>query len=560
MKKRMYWSQCITAILVALVTAALTLWPVYGLLVRQARGTLANEWKLIAQSIAYAGPDSGSYLSSLNVRSDSFRITLIAPDGKVLYDSDSELAYQENHLDRPEIAAAFSEGKGENMRHSDTLGLDLYYYAQKLPDGNVLRVSNQARSIGAVFVTIIPIMLFIVLLIFIVSMLAASRMTRRFILPIQKLAENINDPVEPEGYEELEPFIVKIRRQNRLIHEQVERLRAERDTISVITHNMNEGLILLDQSHNVLSVNSSALSLLGARPGEYEGKNILMISRNTDLTACIADATEKGESGSLLLEKDGRSCRVSVSAVYRGEEICGAIVLLLDVTEQQRAEKIRRDFTANVSHELKTPLTSISGFAEMIENGMVKGETDIQKFAGRIYQEANRLIVLTDDIIRLSRIEQDGTPAKEPVELRELCDNVIRSLRFVSDRKQVELSVTGEPLTINGNPRMLEELVQNLCDNAVKYNLPGGRVDVSVRQDGSNAVLTVSDTGIGIPREYQKRIFERFYRVDKSRSKQTGGTGLGLSIVKHIVECHGGSIRLESTENVGTTITVCLPQ
>ena len=478
----------------------------------------------------------------------------------MLYDSDSTLAYEENHLSRPEVSAAFAEGKGENMRHSDTMGLDLYYYAAKLPDGNVLRVSNQTRSVGAVFVTVIPLMLLIVLLIFLVSMLAASRLTRRFLLPVQRLAENINDPVEPKGYEELEPFIVKIRKQNRLIQEQIERLRAERDTISVITQNMNEGLILLDCSHNVLSVNSSALSLLGARPGDYEGKNVLRISRSTDLTACIADATEKGESGGLLLEKDGRSCRVSVSAVYRAEEICGAIVLILDVTEQQRAEKVRRDFTANVSHELKTPLTSISGFAEMIENGMVKGEPDIKKFAGRIYQEASRLIVLTDDIIRLSRIEQDGTPDREPVELRELCDNVVRSLQFVSSQKQVTLTVTGEPLAINGNPRMLEELVQNLCDNAVKYNRPGGRVEVSVRRDGSNAVLTVSDTGIGIPREHQNRIFERFYRVDKSRSKQTGGTGLGLSIVKHIVECHGGSLRLDSTEIVGTTVTVCLPQ
>lgn len=559
MKQKMFWSQCLIAISMALLAVALTLWPVYNMLIREAQTGLSNEWKLIAQSIDYAGNDSVGYLDSLAIRSESFRITLIAPDGQVLYDSDSKLAYEENHGDRPEVAAAFQDGTGENIRRSDTLGLNSYYYAQILSNGNVLRVSNQMRSIGAVFVSIIPYLLLTILLIVFVSMFAASRLTHYLIRPIQHLSENMSDTDQLVGYEELEPFIQKIRRQNTLIQEQFERLSSERNTISMITQNMNEGLILLDDSHNILSVNHSALSLLGAHQGDYEGKNILTLSRNVDLSISVANAIDHGESESLMIEKDGRSCLVSVSAVFREQEVCGAIILILDVTEQQRAEKIRRDFTANVSHELKTPLTSISGFAEMIKGGMVKDSSDIEKFSGRIYQEASRLIVLTDDIIRLSRIEQDGTPDMKDVDMREICDRVIQSLQFVCEQKQVELSITGDHLNIQGNPRMMEELVQNLCDNAVKYNRPGGRVNIKLSKDSEFAKLTVADTGIGISKEHQTRIFERFYRVDKSRSKQTGGTGLGLSIVKHIVECHNGNIHLRSEENEGTTITVCLP-
>ncbi len=559
LKRKMFWSQCLIAISMALLTVALTLWSVYGMLIRQAQSALSNEWKLIAQSMEYAGTDSVSYLSSLDIRSESFRVTLIAPDGQVLYDSDSERAYQENHSDRPEVSAALQNGVGENVRHSDTLGLDSYYYAQKLSDGTILRVSNQTRSIGAVLLSMIPLVLLIILLIVIMSMLAASRLTRYLLRPIQNLAENMSDANELIGYEELEPFIRKIRGQNRLIQKQFDRLSTERNTISMITQNMNEGLILLDRTHNILSVNHSALSLLGVRSGEYEGKNILTISRDAELSACVANAVEDGESGSLMMEKDGRTCLVSVSAVFREQEVCGAIILILDVTEQQRAEKIRRDFTANVSHELKTPLTSISGFAEMIKGGMVKEDDDIQKFAGRIYQEASRLIVLTDDIIRLSRIEQADMPDMKEVELRGVCDRVIHSLQFVCEQKQVTILVDGGPLNVKGNPRMLEELVQNLCDNAVKYNRPGGRVNLTLSKDANQAIVTVADTGIGIPKEHQSRIFERFYRVDKSRSKQTGGTGLGLSIVKHIVECHHGSLQLQSDENKGTTITVSLP-
>lgn len=559
MKRNVYWSLCVTAICMALLTAALTLWSAHGLLVRQAQQELRDEHKLIAQSIAFAGEDRIAYLSNLGIKFDSFRVTLIAPDGGVLFDSDNDQASMENHLDRPEVQEALRTGSGEDIRRSETMGLDTCYYAAALSDGSILRVSKQTRSIGAVFAGVIPLMAGIVLLTLLLSMLLASRLTRRLVRPVEALAEDLENTVSLRGYEELEPFFAKLREKNRLIGEQVERLRAERDTIKTITSNMKEGLLLLGREKEILSVNASALSLLGTPEGDYEGRNVLVVSRAPELGECIESAI-CGEGADVIFDREGRACHAFASPVRDdGGLVAGAIVLLLDVTEQQQAEQVRREFTANVSHELKTPLTSISGFAEMLQNGMASGEEDVKRFAGRIYSEARRLIALTDDIIRLSRIEQSGDVETEPVELRALCEGAVEALRFVAEQKQVELSASGDVVTVPGNRQMLDELVCNLADNAVKYNRPGGRVDLTVRREGEWVALTVADTGIGIPREHQARIFERFYRVDKSRSKQTGGTGLGLSIVKHIVERHGGSIFLESAPDAGTSVTVRLP-
>ena len=390
-------------------------------------------------------------------------------------------------------------------------------------------------------------------------MFVSSRLTRRLLRPIEALADNLEQGARGAAYEELEPFFAKIREQNRLIQEQVKRLREERDTINTITSNMKEGMVLLDLERGILSVNHSALMLLDAAEGVYEGKNILNLSRSELLGDCAGKALA-GAAADAVLERDGRACHIFASPVRdAGGAICGAIVLLLDVTEQQRAEQVRRDFAANVSHELKTPLTSISGFAEMMENGMADNSQDVRRFAGRIYTQAQRLIALTDDIIRLSRIERADLTENVPVELRALCDRAVETLRFTAEQKQVEIAVTGGPAPVRGDRQMLDELITNLMDNAVKYNRPGGRVDVSLSVQDGLVCLRVADTGIGIPKEHQERIFERFYRVDQSRSKQTGGTGLGLSIVKHVVERHGGSITLESVPGEGTAVTVRLP-
>lgn len=559
MKKRVFWSLCAISVLMVLLTAALTLRSYYAILLSQAQRDLADDFKLVARSIDFTHPDEVDYLQSLGLQFDSFRITLISPDGTVMFDTDNDSTTMENHRARPEVAAALAGGTGSDVRHSDTMGMDTVYYAGRLPDGTILRVSKQTRSVGAAFAAGTPVMLVIVAAAIAICLFVSSRLTRRLLRPIEALADNLEQGARGAAYEELEPFFAKIREQNRLIQEQVERLREERDTINTITSNMKEGMVLLDLGRSILSVNHSALALLDAADGAYEGKNILTLSRAELLGDCVGKALA-GEAADAVLERDGRACHIFASPV-RDEDgaICGAIVLLLDVTEQNRAEQVRRDFAANVSHELKTPLTSISGFAELMENGMADNAQDVRRFAGRIYAEAQRLIALTDDIIRLSRIERTDTAENAPVELRALCDRAVETLRFAAGQKQVEITVTGGPVSIRGDQQMLDELVTNLIDNAVKYNRPGGRVDVALSAQDGLVCLRVADTGIGIPKEHQERIFERFYRVDKSRSKQTGGTGLGLSIVKHIVERHGGSITLQSAPGEGTAVTVRLP-
>lgn len=559
MKKRVFWSLCAISVLMVLLTAALTLRSYYAILLSQAQRDLADDFKLVARSIDFTHPDEVDYLQSLGLQFDSFRITLISPDGTVMFDTDNDSTTMENHRARPEVAAALAGGTGSDVRHSDTMGMDTVYYAGRLPDGTILRVSKQTRSVGAAFAAGTPVMLVIVAAAIAICLFVSSRLTRRLLRPIEALADNLEQGARGAAYEELEPFFAKIREQNRLIQEQVERLREERDTINTITSNMKEGMVLLDLGRSILSVNHSALALLDAADGAYEGKNILNLSRAELLGDCVGKALA-GEAADAVLERDGRACHIFASPV-RDEDgaICGAIVLLLDVTEQNRAEQVRRDFAANVSHELKTPLTSISGFAELMENGMADNAQDVRRFAGRIYAEAQRLIALTDDIIRLSRIERTDTAENAPVELRALCDRAVETLRFAAGQKQVEITVTGGPVSIRGDQQMLDELVTNLIDNAVKYNRPGGRVDVALSAQDGLVCLRVADTGIGIPKEHQERIFERFYRVDKSRSKQTGGTGLGLSIVKHIVERHGGSITLQSAPGEGTAVTVRLP-
>ena len=558
MRRRIYWGIFGVCISAMVLTVVLMLFSAYNLLLRQAKQDLVDEYKLVSQSVTYHDGDMAEYLSALDMKRDSLRITIISQAGDVVFDTGHDQESMENHMDRPEFQQALAGGEGEDIRHSQTMGVDFYYYAKQLPSGEILRVSKQMSSIGGVFVSVIPMVAGIVLLVLVASFPAASQLTKKLLRPVEELASQLEQPDVTVKYAELQPFFVRIKEQNRTIREQMERLKEERDTIQTIISNMKEGMILLDGERTILSVNQSARLLLGTPEGEYEGKNILLFSRDPELNQQIGLALQ-GEACSLLLSKNGRDVRIFISPVEKGEALYGVILLLLDVTEQERAEKIRRDFTANVSHELKTPLTSISGFAEMIENGMVQQPEDIRKFSGRIHKEAGRLISLTEDIIRLSRIEEGGAMELEPVDLLEVCRSVCNSLQFVASGRNISIQAEGEPCIVNGNAQMLEELFYNLAENAVKYNRENGSVVLKVARGAEEASVCVSDTGIGIPQEHQARIFERFYRVDKSRSKETGGTGLGLSIVKHIVERHGGRISLASTPGAGTSITVCLP-
>lgn len=558
MKRRIYWSLCIMSILAVILTAALSMWSFYRLLLGQAREDLAQEYDVILKGITESQMEDKDYLQKLDKQFFTTRLTLVSADGTVLYDSGGREETLENHKTRPEIAVALAYGTGEDVRYSNTDRESAFYYARKLPGGNVLRISKPSSIITEAFTGIIPVMAMILFLIIAGGLILAARLARAILRPMESLARDIESAGPPE-YDELEPFFRKIKEQNATIRGQMETLREERDTVSAITSNMQEGMILLGTERQILSVNPSALGFLGTPPGNYGGAPVLALSRDLELERCAGTALE-GASAQALLGRGGRVLQILANPVRgQGGENCGAIVLLLDVTERQRAEQMRREFSANVSHELKTPLTSISGFAEMLQNGMVEDTGDVRRFASRIYREAQRLITLTDDIIRLSRIEAEGELEKQPVELLGLCSRAADSLEFAAEEKGVTIAAEGAAVTLSANGQMLEELVCNLADNAVKYNRPQGRVTLGVGMEPGLAVLTVTDTGIGIPPEHQERIFERFYRVDKSRSKETGGTGLGLSIVRHIVERHGGTITLWSKPGKGTTVTVRLP-
>lgn len=498
-----------------------------------------------------------AHIDRLGRLSDT-RVTLIASGGAVLYDSAARSDGMDNHLGRPEVASALLEGIGQSERLSDTIGERTYYCAVRLRDGSIVRLGRTTDSLFAALTGAAALVLMIAGGVSVLSLLLADRMTRRIIEPINAL--DLELPGQGEIYDELSPLLLRIRRQQAQISEQMAQLQARREEFSAITGNMSEGLVLLDAEGRVLTVNPSALALLHTPAGRScEGRNYLVLDRCAE-TSRTVEAALSGTRKNTLLEREGRTLQLYASPVLgEGGRPRGALLLLLDVTERSHAERLRREFSANVSHELKTPLTSISGFAELMKDGMVKPR-DVASIAGRIHREASRLIALVEDIIQLSRLDEHSIDAAaQPVELRALALDVAGRLAPQAAAAGVDLKVTGEPLTVPGVAPLVDELLHNLCENAVKYNRPHGQATVALSRVGETAVIEVSDTGIGIAPEHQSRVFERFYRVDKSHSRQTGGTGLGLSIVKHAVEYHGGNLRLSSTPGVGTTVRVTLP-
>lgn len=499
----------------------------------------------------------------LRYADDTLRLTLVEADGTVVCDSDADAAALENHADRPEIAQALASGAGSSVRRSDTLSVNLYYYALRLEDGRVLRLGIERDNLFHLFGQAYSYAVLGMCALLILAVIFAVVLTRKLLRPIKRLTEELDDlPPDPVGeYKELAPMVREIRSQRLRIQSQMRTIEEEKNKLSAILRDMAEGLILLDADRRVLLVNESARRLLGG--GEDienlspEGENLLFLTRNAEVSDCVR-AAAAGESRSQTTRLGERWVRILANPVDGGEQRRDGIVcLLLDVTETAKAERMKQEFTANVSHELKTPLTSISGYAEMIENGMAQPE-DVTKFAATIHREAGRLLTLISDIIKLSELDEGGntTTLTEEVDLYVLATECIGRLKLSAERHGVELSLQGEHGLVCGNAAMLSEMIYNLCDNAIRYNRPGGSVTVTV----GNRSLEVADTGIGIPAGHQDRIFERFYRVDKSRSKQTGGTGLGLAIVKHIAEQHQAAIQLDSREGKGTTIRVLFAQ
>ena len=510
---------------------------------------LRNELSLAAAAVEDGGTD---YLSRLTA--DRCRLTWIAADGSVLYDTRTDAESLENHASRAEVSQALTTGTGESTRYSSTLMEKTMYYAQRLDDGTVLRISISRATVGMIAVGMIQPLLIVLIVALILSGLLARRLSRRIVDPLNSL--DLEHPLDNDAYEELSPLLKRIHRQHVEIQTQLRELREKTDEFTQITGSMREGLVLLDEHGSILSINAAAQTLFGA-DAQCVGRDFLTIERSHEISAAIQAAVTDGHS-EVRAERAGRVYQFDISRITSDGKLLGTVILAFDITEQEFAERNRREFTANVSHELKTPLQGIIGSAELIENGMVRPD-DLPRFVGHIHAEAARLVTLIDDIIRLSQLDEGNAMSTEPVDLLAVSQEAAENLHDAAAARDVTVSVTGQPSVIPGVRRLLYEVVYNLCDNAIKYNRGGGRVDVTVAADAGGSSITVADTGIGIAPEHQSRVFERFYRVDKSHSKASGGTGLGLSIVKHAVQYHHGRIKLESTPGTGTTIRVVFP-
>ncbi len=549
MTAKIFRNSMVVGLSVFLLTVALFMSMLYQYFQEQFTAQLENEAALVSAGVEAMGQDYLDGLSSTN------RITWVAPDGTVLYDNTADPASMENHADRVEIQEAMRGSRGTSVRESATLSEKTIYAARRLSDGSVIRLAGAQRTVAVLLLSMIQPLLIILALSLLLAAVLASRLSKGMIQPILNL--DLEHPEQCETYDELSPLLTRIRRQNDTIQRQMETLRQRQQEFTALTENMSEGFLLLDQRGHVLSYNSGALRLLGAAPPREEA-NVLTLDRGENFRQTVETALA-GTRCQEHLERSGRQVQLLADPVFRGEQVAGAVLVLVDVTEREQGEQMRREFTANVSHELKTPLTAISGMAEIIKNGMVKPE-DVAGFAADIYKECQRLITLVEDVIHLSRLDEGGAGLeKEPVELLGLCRKAVQRLEPLAQSGQVTIKTEGTPCTLPGIPGILEEIVYNLCDNAIKYNRPGGSVTVTVTPTKAGTELAVSDTGIGIPPEDQQRVFERFYRVDKSHSKEIGGTGLGLSIVKHGAMLHDARVELESTLGQGTTVRVIFP-
>ena len=535
-----------STVFVAVVVLLCSLGIVIGVLYNHFTGVQVEQLK-DELSLAVTGTEQYGNAFLENVEADRFRVTWIDTDGTVLFDTQVDQTAMENHADREEIREAFETGSGSAARNSSTLTEQTYYEAQRLTDGTVLRISTNQASAWALMMDLLwPIILIAVLAIGL-SLILARRMAKNIVEPMNNL--DLEHPLSNNTYEELSPLLRRINQQHLQIDAQMRKLQHKTDEFIQITSNMQEGLVVLDKETRIRSINSAAINIFGAEES-CVGSSFFQVNRSNALRQALNDALDRGH-GSVMQELKGRIYRFDMSSIQSDGNLLGAVILGVDVTESQNAEQMRREFSANVSHELKTPLQGIIGSAELLESGMVKPE-DTSRFVGHIRKEASRLVNLIEDIIRLSQLDEGVELPAEQVDMLQLAEDVKEILAPSATDKQVEVRVSGTGFTVMGVRRMLQEIIYNLCDNAIKYNVPGGSVTIQAE----NNRLVVSDTGIGIPAEHKDRIFERFYRVDKSHSKASGGTGLGLSIVKHAAAYHKAEITLESTPGKGTTITI----
>ncbi len=551
MKNKIFRALVALAAMAVLVASGLITFLVSQDYFNETKKELAQEARYISMGLESGGNDFLNKIAAEN--GSNVRITLIDKDGIVLFDNQAEAKTLENHAMRQEIMEAVAVGAGEAERFSDTLDKTTYYYAVRLEDGKILRLARTIDSIYKSVLQMLPIMGGIVIVVAFLASIVARRVTFNLIKPLDQV--NLDEPLDNETYDELAPFLTRIAKQKRQLSKNLKKLRGKQEELTIITNNMNEGLVLLNGQQNVLFINESAAKIFGFSAKEVIGRNILTVDRAQEVQDLLQKVSQAGK-GEGLYEKDGHFYQLSGSSVNGS----GSVILIYDVTEKMTAEKLRREFSANVSHELKTPLQSILGYAEIMKNGLVKDE-DKQRFLERIHAEAGNMIELIQNIMELSRLDENKTLDEfEDVDLLKLAQSVTLRLKHKAQTRGVTLNVSGSSACVCGVQSILSEVLYNLVDNSIKYNKDNGKVDVKV-QDGSEEVtVSVSDTGIGIGAADRERVFERFYRADKSHSKEIGGTGLGLSIVKHGVLFHKGRVELESEPGVGTTITFVLPK
>ena len=539
-----------STVLVAVIVLLCSLGVVMGVLYNHFTGVQVQQLKN-ELSLAVTGTEQYGNAFLENVEADRFRVTWIDTDGTVLFDTQVDQMTMENHADREEIREAFVTGRGSAVRNSTTLTEQTYYEAERLRDGTVLRISTNQESAWALMVDMLWPVILIVILAIALSAFLADRMAKNIVEPLNKL--DLEQPLKNDVYEEISPLLRRIHRQHHQIIEQLDQMKRKSDEFQQITSYMQEGLVLLDSEGTIISINPAAKALFDTED-DCVGKNFLMIDRTSSMRSAVNDALDKGR-GYAKLSRNGRNYQFDLSRIESDGTVIGAVVLAFDITERLNAEQVRREFSANVSHELKTPLQGIIGSAELLESGMVKSE-DQERFSGHIRKEASRLVNLIEDVIRVSHMDEGVEIPKEDIDMMAVVKEVTEALQTAAQKRGISIRVSGDQCHIQGVRSMIYEIVQNLCDNAVKYNVDNGSVDVMVKNCGKRTVLMVKDTGIGIPAEHQSRIFERFYRVDKSHSKETGGTGLGMAIVKHAAQYHNARLHLQSTPGMGTTITV----
>ncbi len=546
MTKKIFHSIFAVALVVLLASIGIATSFLYNYFNVSQVNQLKAELSLVADTVNEVGVE---YFEKFN--STVFRFTVVDVDGTVLYDTQANANEMENHAEREEIAEAFKKGTGSSARNSHTLTKKTFYEAILLENGNVLRISVSQLTLGALILRMLPAIIAIIFVAAVVAIILSHAMAKKITEPLLQL--DLENPSENNTYEELTPILTKVHKQHKQIKSQMETLHRKSDEFEQIISSMNEGLILLDEHGMILSMNTAAKKIFAVKK-DVNGSDFLLVDRTSKMSKAIWNALE-GKHSEYTEERNGNEYQFTINSIKSDGKILGAVILVFDITDRAFAARNRQEFTANVTHELKTPLQSIIGSAELLENNLVKPE-DIGRFIGNIRKEASRLVNLINDIIRLSQLDENHEPAIETVDLMEVAREVVEILAPSAAKRNIEVYLEGEPCTIYGVRRYIYEIIYNLCDNAIRYNKDCGKVTITISKDAGHAAVSVSDTGIGIAPEHQNRIFERFYRVDKSHSKATGGTGLGLSIVKHAVQYHSGKITLDSELGKGTTIKI----